>query len=425
MASEPAGTERQISVLENFATDNPDLEELTRLTSEFDALSFLGLSNSEETHSDILAWLLNPGENHGAGDCFLKDFLVRAGAVTQEEAYSHDWSGTTVRREWRNVVEGQPGFLDILVLNQSENFACAIENKILSWEHSAQLSRYRKALEARYPRLRRSHLFLSPVGTLPERAEDQASWIPVDYGKVLVSVKHTLRVGVDQEHPAAAAFLRQYITTLRRNIVPDTTIASMATRLYLQHREAIDLIFKHREAYIEDLMQFCREAVMQQGDWVVDALHDSKTPDKLVGFFHSDWKRFDSFRAGKGWNRESDAALRFHFDLRETGRVNLILTIPQQGESDDATRSELFNMGQQHPDVFDHRGSGYGGRYTASWIRLHVSEPVLSEEDFLTWDREGARQKTLSWFAKFTVDEFPTMNEAIVACFGKVDESLG
>ena len=207
--------------------------------------------------------------------------------------------------------------------------------------------------------------------------------------------------------------------------MPDTTIASMATRLYLQHREAIDLIIKHREAYIEDLMQFCREAVMQQEDWIVDGFHDGKTPDKLVGFFHSDWNRFDSFRAGRGWNRESDAALRFHFDLRDIGRVNLILTIPRQGESDDATRLELFNMGQQHPDVFDHQGSGLGGKYAATTIRLHVSEPILSEEDFANWDREGARQKTLNWFAKFAADEFPAMNEAIVACFRKVDENRG
>ena len=422
MASEPASAERQISVLERFATDSPDLEELTRLTGEFDALNFLGLSSSEETHSDILAWLLNPGQNHGAGDCFLKDFLVRTGVSAQEEVQSHDWSGTTVRREWPNVVDDQPGFLDILVLNEGENFACAIENKIFSSEHSAQLTRYRKALEARYPRLRRSHVFLSPGGVRPEDEEDRASWIPVDYGKVLLSVEYTLQRGVDQEHPAAA-FLRQYITTLRRNIVPDTSVQQLATRLYLQHREAIDLINRHKEAYIRDLMQFCQEAVMQQGNWIVDSLHDGKTPDKMVGFFHSDWKRFDSFRAGTGWNQGSDAALRFHFDLRDTGRVNLILTIPRRGESDEATRSELFNMGRHHHGIFDHRGSRYGGSYTTSWIRLHVSEPVVSEEDLLNWDREGARQTTLSWFGKFAADEFPAMNEAIVACFRKVDGS--
>ena len=284
MASEPIGPARQISALKKFATDNPDLEKLKRLTREFDAISFLGLSQAENTHSDILAWLLNPGENHGAGDYFLKDFLVRTGVFTHEEVRSYDWSGTTVRREWPNLVDSQPGFLDILVLNPGENFVCAIENKILSSEHSAQLTRYRKALEARYPRLRKSHLFLSPNGTSPERAEDQASWKSVDYRKVLRSVEYTLQEGVDQESPAAAAFLRQYITTLRRNIVPDNNVQQVATRIYLQHRDAIDLIMKYRDAYIEDLMQFCKNAIKEQADWILDSPQDGRTPDKFGGF---------------------------------------------------------------------------------------------------------------------------------------------
>ena len=114
MASEPAETARQIAVLNKFATDNPELEELKRLAREFDSLSFLGLSEDENTHSNILAWLLNPRESHGAGDRFLKDFLARTSVLTREEVRSYDWSGTTVRREWANEVDRKPGSLDIL-----------------------------------------------------------------------------------------------------------------------------------------------------------------------------------------------------------------------------------------------------------------------------------------------------------------------
>ena len=419
MASEPFKSDRQISALEKFATNNPDLEEMGRQAKEFDAFSVLEISHLEKTHSDILAWLLNPRENHGAGDYFLKDFLAETIGGERQDIRSYDWSGTTVRKEWPNHVDGTPGFLDILVLNQAENFACAIENKIFSEEHSAQLTRYRKAVEAQYPHLSRCHfLFLSPQGTPPQRAEDR-DWIPVDYGKVLKSVEATRREGVDRENHAVAAFLRQYTTTLRRNIVPDARVQQMATRIYLQHREALDLIIRHREAYIGDLKEFCEEAILQQEGWILDS-----PQEKLVGFFHNDWKRFNSFRAGKGWNRESDAALRFHFDLRDTASVNLILTIPE-GDREDVTRRELFDMAKRHPDLFDHKGSRYGGEYTGSWIRLHVSEPVLSEEDFVNWDREAARQKILHWVEDFAAHphKFPAMNNAIVACFQRVDEN--
>ena len=82
MTSEPFESAGQISVLEKFATNNPNLEELGRLAREFDAFSFLGLSRVEKTHSDILAWLLNPREKHGAGDYFLRDFLGEAVGAT-------------------------------------------------------------------------------------------------------------------------------------------------------------------------------------------------------------------------------------------------------------------------------------------------------------------------------------------------------
>ena len=417
MASEPLEAARQISALQNFVTHNPDLKELGRLVEDFDAFGFLGLSGSEEIHSKVLAWLLDPKETHGAGDYFLKRFLLETGAATTQDLDSDAWLGTTVRREWPNVVDGETGFLDILVLNQGRNFVCAIENKVFSAEHSEQLSRYGKALAMRYSRFRRHHIFLSPQGTRPRRGEDQASWVSVGYGKILGAIEATLIEGVDLQNHAVVAFLRQYATTLRRNIVPSTAVESLATRIYLQHREAIDLIIKHREAYIKDLEQFCSEAIEQQDGWV-----PSEPQEKLVGFFHNGWKRFDSFRTDDGWNPVSDAALLFHFDLRERGTAHLILTIPK-GNVADVARKELFHMAQRRPDVFDHKGHGFGGEYTDSWIRLHVSEPILSDEDFINWDRAAARQKILDWAVEFAADEFPAMNDAIVACFERVDEN--
>ena len=41
MASEPFKSDRQISALEKFATNNPDLEEMGRQAKEFDAFSVL------------------------------------------------------------------------------------------------------------------------------------------------------------------------------------------------------------------------------------------------------------------------------------------------------------------------------------------------------------------------------------------------
>ena len=115
MTSEPFESAGQISALEKFATNNPNLEYLGRLAQEFDALSFLGVSGKEETHSNILAWLLNPRESHGAGDYFLKHFLTETGAFTLEEVLSYDLVGNhgkervAQRGGWHPWIPGHPG----------------------------------------------------------------------------------------------------------------------------------------------------------------------------------------------------------------------------------------------------------------------------------------------------------------------------
>ena len=119
-----------IDALHRFSENNRDLAELGHLLeesrSEFDALTFLGLSASEAVHSKILAWLLDPRGSHGAGDRFLRGFLrenaavatdagVYVGDLDDESAF--EWSATRVQQEWHNVVEGHEGRLDILLIN--------------------------------------------------------------------------------------------------------------------------------------------------------------------------------------------------------------------------------------------------------------------------------------------------------------------
>ena len=185
MKSDESEIEAHLAALEVFASGHSGLEELERAMAEFDALGFLGLSSSEEMHSNVLGWLLDPVQNHSLGNLFLKRFLLEVGAASCQDVIAGEWSNTLVKREWRNVVDGETGYLDILVVNHDARFVCAIENKIFSGEHSGQLTRYRKALEQHYPGYRRSHLLLSPRGAAPASAADRESWTPVSYSTIL------------------------------------------------------------------------------------------------------------------------------------------------------------------------------------------------------------------------------------------------
>lgn len=65
------------ALLEAFVVDNPDLERLESLLAEFNIFEALWGKKvrGELRHSDFLAFLLNPTENHGLGDIFLRKLL--------------------------------------------------------------------------------------------------------------------------------------------------------------------------------------------------------------------------------------------------------------------------------------------------------------------------------------------------------------
>ena len=64
----------------------------------------------------------------------------------------------------------------------------------------------------------------------------------------------------------SGVLLSQYSTTLRRKIVPDNNseISHLARQIYLEHREAIELIYSNRPDWTGEAKQIFKEAVAQQ-----------------------------------------------------------------------------------------------------------------------------------------------------------------
>jgi len=157
-----------IEYLEDFIHSNPELERLESLVDEFNIFTSLKIIDAEIRHSNFLAWLLDPSETHGLGSYFLKSFLkrvaYRASQVVLEyptifEVDGWDLDQAEVYREWRNI--------DILIADSANRFACVIENKITSSEHSSQLQRYKEIVDAEYPKYRKLLLYLTVEGETP------------------------------------------------------------------------------------------------------------------------------------------------------------------------------------------------------------------------------------------------------------------
>ena len=414
----------QIQALEALQSD-PDLKHLEEMLAEFDALELLGVSRSEEKHSDVLAWLLDPRENHLMDDLFLRNFLLETNAVTTEQIRGKDWSNTEVQREWPNVVDGDIGRLDILVLNVDEKFACAIENKVFSEEHGNQLTRYRKALERQYPTptYHRSYLFLTRHGTLAELAEERKHWHSTDYGMILRLIEEILEHWGGRGTEGIMAFLRQYQKTLRRRIVPETETRRIANNLYLRHKKAIDLIVDQKSAHIADLSRICEEVTRQKTNW---DLIGEREKGELLGFADPTWKNHCLLQSGKtsALGEQSDSLLVLDFDFREFGKVRLLLTI-MYGSDEDVRMSLFRKTKERHPDIFDHRDHWNKGKYSKDTVRLYASEPILSSQVFFEGDRVAWRAAIERRVSNFVENEYPKISEIILDSLKEIEKELG
>ena len=408
----------QLKSLNKFEA-NESLKRLEKLAeeqrTEFDALDFIGQSRlgsardlwgSEEFHSRVLAWLLDPKQSHGLGDRFLKSFLLRAGA--RPASRSADWSATKVTREWRNEVDEQLGYLDILIVNQAEQVLCAIENKVFSGEHSEQLTRYRKALELSYSTFTRYLVFLTRGGILPSRENEKRYWTPLTYSVVFDIVHQIVENNDNSTNEDVRAFLRQYATTLRRNVMLETSVPQLARKIYLEHREVMDQIIANKPDWVAEAKQWLREAVEQQQEWKLDL-----ETANFVRFRSTDWDRFEATRTGTGWAPHSYALLLFQFRF-DGGLPWLDLGLSRGDSANNPLRQELFEAVRQHPKLFKPTSTTLND----GWIILHQENNyILDEADYgVGWDDGTTRAKLEKWIADFATNEFPAMNEIIVNC---------
>jgi len=409
--------DRQVKALESLASDSSlqRLKELAeRQRHEFDALDFVGrlrlesgraLWGWEEFHSGVLAWLLDPQESHGIGGRFLTSFL--RGTCAPSGVLDDGWTRARIIREWRNEVDGVPGYLDILILNESEQTLCAVENKVFSSEHSEQLTRYRKALADSYPDFTRHHVFLTPRGTLPYREEEREYWIPATYAIVLDVVDRIINDSENLVKEDVRSFLSQYATTLRRNIVPETNVRQLARQIYMDHKDAIDLVIQHKPDYIEEMKQEFRVAIGDISGWSLDC-EDSG----FLRFRSLAWNDFEIQETGTGWLPRSSALILFQINFRD-GAMNLpYFDVGLSPAPDETFRRRLLDSAINKPGLFTPRDRSY----RSGWIVLDTKEYILEEADLKRWDDPSVRAKIHAWVKNFAENQFPAMNEVIVNC---------
>lgn len=227
--------------LERFVIENDDLLALEQEIGRLNIFDALRVTRTEIRHSNFLAWLLDPEESHGQGDLFLKAILIdlfRSAGSSQRPISpvlldAQDLLGVEIRREWRHI--------DLLIRCENPSFLIVIENKVDSSEHSNQLERYENDARDAWPDIPKMFVLLSPSGVAPSD-EDWVRYSYADIHRVLTRVQQSSAGSLGTD---TAVFLDHYLRLLRSRFMDDSRIAELCKRIYVNHRQAIELIVEH------------------------------------------------------------------------------------------------------------------------------------------------------------------------------------
>ena len=376
------------------------LAEESQASVEFNLFELLNQHRREEAHSRVLTWLLNPGGNHGLGDYFLKNFLLATG-YKRDIGDNSDWSPATSQREWFHKIEEAKGSLDILVVDASKRFLCAVENKIDHNETPGQLNRYRRALEQKYPNFTRHHVFLTIAGTSPQSEDERKHWICARYTDILALVERSINECTSEMRDDVRVFLQHYTNTVRRIIVPESIeVQQFARKIYLEHKDAVERVWKSKPDYKGEMKQRLKEAISERDDCTLVKPYDDP---EFVSFQPDALENFGVFRrSAADYNR----LLWFGFGLSKEG--NAWYQIELAPIRSEAIRGKVIETFRHHDKLFQGEE-----KYGNGAVRLHESDWLLEDTDLgAGWDTGVVCDKV----KQFLENEFCKMLEVIVKC---------
>ena len=184
----------------------------------------------------------------------------------------------------------------------------------------------------------------------------------------------------------------------------NTEIQQLARRIYLEHREAIELINQHKPDLRAEAQQIIKEAVAEQDGWKLDW-----TETGFVYFRPLETADLEAMEPG--WGHSRYPLLCIEFLCLQEGQAYFRIEIAPETEKNRAVRENLLNSFNQAPQMFSYvpvRGTG--------WITIHEGEYIVSDTDLNNWDQSSVRDQIKSRVANFAENEFPAMNDVIVNC---------
>lgn len=383
----------EYNLLQALVVRNPDLERLESMLDRFNIFEALGAVRQEVRHSDFLAFLLDPRQNHGLGDLFVKRLLQEsiaqadfAAPITPIDLDIWDMDEIDVRREWQSI--------DILILDENHKLVVVIENKVYSGEHDDQLSRYVKVVKQHYPGYHIIKLFLTPEG---DRASDPG-YISISYSLLCELVENITQTRESTLEKDILVLMNHYAVMLRRYIVGESEIEKLCQQIYRKHKRALDLIYEYRPDQLAEIKDFLCNLVNSNPLFEMD--HFSKS---YINFIPKTW---DSaiMRSGQGWTR-SGRMLLFQFtNVQDLVRISLVL-----GPGPDYIRNKLFDVISHHGPPFKHSLKTIGRMWSTVYSRN-----ILTKTNYKDNTTEELLEEIRRRWNDFLEHEFPKFDDVLL-----------
>ncbi len=255
----------------SFMTDINCLDKLLPWIDDINIFSVLKLKRVEIRHSNMLAWLLDPNENHGLGCSFLYGFLSKLPSLLPEQEegsmlsidflslLSSDLGSFQIKREWNSI--------DVLIVSNDLKVVIAVENKIDSGlgrrkTGKTQLDDYDDVLRREYLGWQWARILLAPDQS--RFGEDFLHWGRMEYSDVSEVLNRCFEKHKLYLKPEACLIITNYLRILKNEInMDDPELTRICNDIYKKHKLALDLIFKVHESPTAPIAEICDEWISQ------------------------------------------------------------------------------------------------------------------------------------------------------------------
>ena len=278
--------------IESLFVNNACVDEIGAYIGRFNPIKIMGVEQKEITHSNILGWLLNPQENHGLGDTFLKAFLSEAlrdprnthrpSRPSALDVSQADLKDAEIKREWNRI--------DLFIHSPKNGWVFVIENKFRSEQGPNQLKQYMDAVEERFKDVgvEVRGVFL----TLWEEEPNDKRYSSVRYSSIRDILEQQILCG---RHPLTAevkVFLQHYLEIIKEKTEMSENQDEMeksAYKFYREHKRVLDFIFEHGK--ITDFQFACKNVFGR----------DLKSADKLKSKLKAENQEFRYINSSAQW----------------------------------------------------------------------------------------------------------------------------